>query len=65
MMGALYPTKKALKNAVGQRLKYQETSMFGPEFKSTGTFCVVGPDPYKRAWFAEVTMKDNIIQLVK
>ena len=64
MMGASYKSKKDLKAAVGQELRYEETSMFGPEFKANGTFCVVGPSPYKRKWFAEVTMKDGKIAKV-
>ena len=64
MMGAIYPTKKALKVSIGETLNYVETSMFGPEFKSNGTFCVVGPSPYKRKWFAEVTMVDGLISKV-
>jgi hypothetical protein len=65
MMGASYKTKKELKAAVGQRLRYIETSMFGSEYKSTGKFAVVGPDPYtKRTWFAEVTMENDIIKKV-
>lgn len=66
MMGASYPTKKALKENIGKPLLYIETSIFGPEYKATGTFCVVGPDPYKsRKWYAEVTMKDGLIEKVK
>jgi len=65
MMGADYPTKKALKLSVGKRLRFVETSMFGPEYKSTGTFCVVGPSPYERKWYAEVTVQDDIIMKVK
>ena len=64
MMGARYKTKKELKESIGQRLRYVETSMFGEEFKPNGTFCVVGPDPYSRKWFAEVTMKDGLIAKV-
>jgi hypothetical protein len=64
MMGANYKTKKDLKAAVGQSLDYIETSFFGPEYKENGTFCVVGPSPYKRNWFASVTMKDGKIQKV-
>lgn len=64
MMGARYKTKKELKGSVGERLRYVETSMFGEEFKPNGTFCVVGPDPYSRKWFAEVTMKDGLIARV-
>jgi hypothetical protein len=64
MMGASYPTKKALKENVGQPLRYIETSAFGLEYVATGKFCVVGPSPYNRKWFAEVTMKDGVIAKV-
>jgi hypothetical protein len=65
MMGALYKTKKDLKVCVGQPLRYVETSFFGEEFSPNGTFCVVGPSPQVRKWFAEVTMKDGVIAKVK
>lgn len=65
MMGASYQSKKSLKAAIGQPLDYVETSMFGPEYKPNGTFCVVGPSPYERKWYAEVTMKDGLIAKVK
>ena len=65
MMGASYKTKKDLKASIGQSLSYVETSMFGPEYKDNGTFCVVGPSPYKRVWYAEVTMKDGLIARVR
>jgi len=64
MMGASYPTKKALKLAVGKALNYVETSAFGPEYKATGTFCVVGPSPYERKWYAQVTMENGFIKKV-
>lgn len=64
MMAALYPSKKELKTKVGQSLRYQETSMFGEEFKPNGKFCVVGPSPTNRKWFAEVTMVDGKISKV-
>ena len=64
MMGASYKTKKDLKLAVGQSLRYEETSAFGPEFKENGTFCVVGPSPYKRVWYASVTMENGLIKKV-
>jgi len=32
-MIVLYPTKKELKDSIGKPLKYQETSMFGNEYK--------------------------------
>jgi hypothetical protein len=63
MMGVCgYRAKKDLKASVGKPLRYVETSMFGLEYKSTGKFCVVGPDAFNdRRWYAEVTMKDNVI----
>lgn len=65
MLGASYPTKKALKEAIGKSLNYVETSFFGPEFKADGTFAVVGPDPYtKRTWYATVTMAGGLIKKV-
>lgn len=65
MMAARYPTKKALKENIGKPLRYVETSMFGPEYKENGKFCVVGPSPYERKWYAEVTMENGLIAKVK
>ena len=59
-----YKTKKALKESVGKALRYNETSAFGPEYKSTGSFCVVGPSAYERKWYATVTMADGKIAKV-
>lgn len=59
-----YKTKKALKEAVGKRLNYSETSMFGPEYKANGEFAVVGPSAYERKWFATVKMVDGLIAKV-
>ena len=64
MMGASYKTKKELKAAIGQPLHYEETSMFGPEYKENGTFCVVGPSPTQRKRFASVTMANGLIARV-
>ena len=64
MMGASYKTKTDLKAAIGQSLRYVETSFFGEEYRENGTFCVVGPSPYERKWFASVTMKDGKIAKV-
>lgn len=65
MLGALYKTKKQLKESVGKALVYQETSMFGPEYTPDGEFCVVGPSPHNRKWYAQVTMKKGLIVKVK
>jgi hypothetical protein len=64
MMGASYATKKLLKENVGKPLRYVETSMFGEEYKANGTFCVVGPSPTKRVWYATVTMENGLIKKV-
>lgn len=59
-----YKAKKDLKAAVGQSLNYNETSMFGPEYKADGKFAVVGPSATERKWFAEVEMRSGKIAKV-
>ena len=61
----LYPTKKALKESIGQPLRYKETAIGGPEYTPDGTFVVQGPDPEALRWTAEVTMKDGKISTVR
>jgi hypothetical protein len=56
----LYPTKKALKDSIGKPLKYEETSIFGPEYRPNGVVVVETDN-----WAAEVTMKDGKILKVK
>ena len=63
-----YTSKKELKASVGEPLQYEETSMFGPEYKSTGSF-VVAHRPLVtglkgREFFAKVTMQDDRIAAV-
>lgn len=65
MLGANYKTKKELKSQIGKPLDYIETSLFGPEYKENGSFCVVGPSPYVRKWFAQVTIENGLIKAVK
>ena len=65
MMAATYPSKKALKEAIGRELRYVETSMFGEEYRADGSFCVVGPSPTVRKWYAQVTMVGGLIKSVK
>lgn len=65
MIAARYTTKKLLKEAVGKELAYQETSIMGNEYKSSGSFPVVGPSATKRIWYATVTMADDKIKSVK
>lgn len=70
MPGATYPTKKALKAAIGtsMRGRFVETSHFGEEWPKNGTgdVTVVGPCPYTaRKWYATVTLRDGVIVKVK
>ena len=68
MLIALYASKKEMKEQIGQDLRYQETSMFGPEYKANGTFPVSNRPSITgikgREFFAEVTMKDGKIAKV-
>jgi hypothetical protein len=63
-----YPSKKELKTRIGEPLNYQETSIFGAEYRLTGqlTGCnrphITG---HKREFFANVTMLDGLITEVK
>jgi hypothetical protein len=63
-----YPSKKVLKENVGNRLRYIETSMFGDEYVSTGKLTganrphITGQG---REFFATVTMKDGLIARVE
>mgnify|MGYP003559152737 CR=1 FL=1 len=59
-----YPSKKALKECIGQPLRYRETSMFGPEYKPDGTLTGCNRPHmtgHKREFFANVVMKDGKI----
>tara|TARA_R100000656_G_scaffold31739_5_gene27630 strand:- start:1095 stop:1379 length:285 start_codon:yes stop_codon:yes gene_type:complete len=63
-----YPSKKVLKENIGNPLNYIETSMFGAEYVSEGV--LVGANrPHitgiGREFFAQVTMKNGKIAKVK
>ena len=65
-----YASKKELKAAVGQPLKYIETSTFGEEYKADGSFSVahrpaLGHNRNGREFFARVTMKGGKISKVE
>lgn len=62
-----YPSKKALKECVGQPLRYRETSVFGPEYRDNGTLTGCNRPHltgHKREFFANVTMQDGRIAKV-
>ena len=63
-----YPSKKVLKENIGNPLNYIETSMFGAEYVSEGV--LVGANrPHitgiGNEFFAQVTMKNGKIAKVK
>jgi len=62
-----YPSKKELKARIGEPLKYIETSLFGPEYRDDGVLTVANRPHITgmgREFFANVYMKDGIIQKV-
>ena len=63
-----YPSKKALKENIGNRLRYIETSLFGPEYSDNGMLTVANR-PYitgqGREFFAQVWMENGLIAKVK
>ena len=67
----LYPSKKELKAAIGEKLRYRETSIFGPEYPPGGNGEITGSNrpPQTRGkgreFFAQVTLENNIIKKVK
>ena len=63
-----YPTKKALKENIGKRLTYTETSLFGAEFKDNGDLYVANRPHITgigHEFFAHVVMKDGLIAKVE
>ena len=63
---ALYPSKKALKESIGQRFKYRETAIFYGlyEYRHNGTFTVCNRPHitgFGREWFGNVTVENDII----
>ena len=63
-----YANEKDLKQSVGQRLAYIETSIFGEEYRRDGVLTganrphITGQG---REFFANVTMRDGLIAAVK
>jgi hypothetical protein len=65
---AKYPSKKDCKAAIGQPLKYVETSLFGPEYRTNGRLTVCNRPHITgmgREWFGNITMKDGVITKVE
>ena len=65
-----YESKKEMKENIGKQLKYTETSMFGPEFKTNGEFIgcnrpTLPQGTGKREFFAQVIMQNGLIYSIK
>ena len=63
-----YPSKKELKENIGNSLNYFETSLFGDEYVSNGTLTGANRPHITgigREFFAEVVMQNNKIVKVK
>ena len=70
MMIFNYESKKQMKECIGQPLRYTETSFFGEEYKSDGSFIgcnrpTLPEGTGTREFFAKVTMEDNLIKEVE
>ena len=63
-----YPSKKAMRECIGQPLRYIETSLFGPEYRPNGVLTganrphITGQG---REFFGNVTMENGLIKGVK
>jgi len=63
-----YESKKQLKENIGKPLRYIETSLFGPEYRPNGMLTGANRPHITgrgREFFANVIMKDGLIQSVK
>jgi len=63
-----YPSKKVLKENIGKPLRYIETSIFGPEYRSDGMLTGANRPHITgigREFFANVVMENGLIKSVK
>ena len=68
MIVFVYPSKKVLKENVGKPLRYRETSIFGPEYRSDGMLTGANRPHITgmgREFFATVLMENGLIKAVK
>ena len=70
MMIFNYESKKQMKECIGQPLRYTETSFFGEEYESDGSFVGCNRPSLPegtgtREFFANVTMEDGLIKEVE
>ena len=71
-----YKSKKDLKNSIGQKLDYTETSMFGNEYKENGKFSACNRPSINsvlinrgilraREFFTTITIENDLIKKVE
>ena len=65
-----YESKKQMKECIGKPLRYTETSLFGKEYKSDGSFVgcnrpTLPEGTGTREFFANVTMEGGLISKVE
>ena len=71
-----YKSKKDLKENIGQKLDYTETSMFGLEYKTNGTFSACNRPSINsvlinrgilraREFFTTITIENDLIKSVE
>jgi len=68
MLVFAYPSKKVLKENIGQPLEYIETSIFGEEYKPDGVLTGANRPHITnigREFFARVVLKDGLITKVE
>lgn len=68
MLIANYPTKKEAKAAIGQPLRYIETSIFGAEYRRDGELTVAHrPHVTGRGheWFGQIVMENGLVKEVR
>ena len=63
-----YESKKQLNAAIGKRLNYRESSIFGSEYTENGV--IYGSNRphitgFKREFYAAITLKNGLIEKVK
>ena len=71
-----YKSKKDLKNSIGQKLDYTETSMFGNEYKTNGKFSACNRPSINsvlinrgilraKEFFTTITIENDLIKKVE
>jgi hypothetical protein len=62
-----YKTKKAVKEAIanGERVTVYTIDPYGPKAVPDGHHTIVGPEPYDRRWYGQVTVRSGCLTSIK